>query len=89
MFVNLQKETEMGTTETKLLLYDVIEHSDEKLIHILYSMALEYNYQHMTLPEEFLKELEERRERHLRGESKSYTWGETKAMILNKHKNVH
>lgn len=78
----------MGTAETKVLLYDVIEHSDEKLIHILYSLALEYNNQHMTYPEDFLKELEDRRQRHLRGESKSYTWEETKAMILNKHKNA-
>lgn len=78
----------MSTAETKVLLYDLIEHSDEKLIHILYSMALEYNYQHTTIPEEFLKDLEARRERHLSGESKSYTWEEAKEKILNKYKNA-
>jgi hypothetical protein len=77
----------MGTAETKVLLYDVIEHSDEKLIHILYSMALEYNYQHMNISEEFLKELEDRRDKHLRGESKSYSWDEVKEQIRNKQKN--
>lgn len=78
----------MGTAETKVLLYNLIEHSDEKLIHILYSMALEYNHQHTTIPEEFLKELEERRQRHLSGESKSSTWEEVKERILNKYKNA-
>lgn len=78
----------MGTTETKVLLYDLIEQSDEKLIHILYSLALEYSHQHTTLPEAFLKELEERRQQHLNGESKSYTWQEVKERILNQHKNV-
>lgn len=78
----------MSTAETKVLLYGVIEHSDEKLIHILYSMALEYNHQHMNVSEEFLKELEDRRQKHLRGESKSYTWEEVKEHITKGRKNV-
>lgn len=76
----------MSTEETKILLYNLIENSDEKLIPILYSVALEYNHQHSTIPEEVLTEVSERRRRHLAGESKSYSWEEAKEIIRNSKK---
>jgi hypothetical protein len=76
----------MSTKETKALLYDLIENSDEKLIPILYSMALEYNNQHSKNGQQLLAELNERRRRHLAGESKSYNWEEAKEIIRTKDK---
>lgn len=76
----------MSTEETKILLYDLIENSDEKLIPILYSLALEYNHQHHQHSEELIAELQERRRKHLSGESKSYTWDEVKDRITSRLK---
>ena len=76
----------MSIEETKILLYDLIESSDEKLILILYSLALEYNHQHFQFTDELLAELEERRRKHLSGESKSYTWEEVKERITSRLK---
>jgi hypothetical protein len=77
----------MSTEETKALLYKLIENSDEKLIPILYSMVLEYHNQHATGNQEMLVELDERRRRHLAGESKSYSWEEAKKIITTKKTN--
>ena len=74
----------MSTEETKVLLYDLIENSDEKLIPILYSVALEYNHQHSPVTAAILAAVHERRRRHLSGESKSYNWEEVKEIIRSK-----
>ena len=71
----------MSTEETKILLYDLIENSDDKLVSLLYTLGLEYNYQHYQLSEEVIAELHERRRKHLSGESKSYTWEEVKERL--------
>ena len=76
----------MSTQETKILLYDLIENSDEKLIPILYSLALEYNHQHFQMTEEMLDKVHERRRKHLDGKSKSYTWEEAKEIIRSRFK---
>ncbi len=74
----------MSTDETKVLLYDLIENSDEKLIPILYSLAMEYNHQHHEYSEIFLAELKERHSKYLSGESKSYTWDQIKEKITRR-----
>jgi hypothetical protein len=71
----------MSTQETKILLYDLIENSDEKLLSLLYTLGLEYNYQHYQRSEEFIAELHERRSKHLSGKSISYTWEEVKERL--------
>lgn len=68
-------------------LHYVVESSDEKLLHLMYALAKEYNNeQENEFTEAQLNEFKRRRESHLSGTSKSYSWSEAKS-IITKGKN--
>ena len=63
-------------------LHNVVESGDEKLLHLMYALAKEYNNEQeneFTTAE--LNEFKRRRENHLKGTSKSYSWEEAKSII--------
>lgn len=63
-------------------LHQVVESSDEKLLHLMYALAKEYYNEHENeFTDAELIEFKRRRENHLNGISKSYTWEETKSLI--------
>jgi hypothetical protein len=65
-------------------LHNVVESGDKKLLHLMYALAKEYNNkQENEFTNTELKEFETRRENHLNGTSKSYTWAEAKEIITN------
>ncbi len=68
-------------------LHNVVESGDEKLLHLMYALAKEYNNElENKFTEAELNEFKRRRESHLSGTSKSYSWNEAKS-IITKGKN--
>ena len=70
-------------------LHNLIESGDEKLLHLMYALAKEYNNeQENEFTEDELNEFKRRRENHLNGKSKSYTWDEAKLIITKGKMNI-
>ncbi len=70
-------------------LHNVVESGDEKLLHLMYALAKEYNNeQENEFTEAELNEFKIRRENHLNGASKSYNWDEAKLIITKGRMNV-
>ena len=77
----------MQTLSIRQKLHQYIDNSDEKLLKMMFAMAKEYNedddfeYEFTT---EDIKIFDERRKKRLSGESKTYSWQETKDIITGK-----
>jgi hypothetical protein len=70
-------------------LHNVVESGDEKLLHLMYALAKEYNNkQENEFTEAELNEFKRRRESHLNGTSKNYSWSEAKSLITKGRINV-
>jgi hypothetical protein len=75
----------MDTTidlKNKVLKY--VNSADERLLRMMQALAESYQIEETnepTVPDWFYEELDERRERHLKGESKSYSWEEVKESL--------
>jgi hypothetical protein len=77
----------MQTTQIRQKLHQYVDNSDEKLLKLMFALAKEYNedddYDYEFTAED-IKELDERREKRLRGESSTYSWQEAKDIITGK-----
>jgi len=73
----------MGSAEIKEYLHKQIEVLDDRFLKAIYAMLQSYSKESidLKLSSGQKKELEKRRQRHLSGESKSYTWQEVKDNI--------
>jgi hypothetical protein len=74
----------MTTSAIKERLHEYIDQGDDKLIKLLFALAKEYmdDENHDELSDAELALLEDRRNKRLSGESKTYSWPEAKKMIL-------
>lgn len=68
----------MGALELRNLISEYVNTADERLLKIVKAVMESYREDEFTLTEEQYKILDQRRERHLKGESKSFTWEEVK-----------
>ena len=68
-------------------LHNVVESGDEKLLHLMYALAKEYNNEN-EFSEAELNEFKSRRENYLNGKSKSFSWDEAKLIITKGKMNV-
>lgn len=73
----------MEDSGIKQQLLQFIEHGDQRLLHILYAVASEYNNVQDEDADE-IAELERRQALRLSGQSKVYDWEEAKRMITSK-----
>ena len=73
----------MSSAEIKEYLHKQIEVLDDRFLKAIYAMLQSYSKENadQKLSSVQKKELEKRRQRHLSGESKSYTWQEVKDRI--------
>ena len=73
----------MSTAEIKEYLHRQIDELDERILKAIYAMLQSYakDKTEVKLSSEQKKELEKRKQRHLSGESKSFTWQEVKDRI--------
>lgn len=62
-------------------LHELVEGGDERLLHILYAVANEYN---AGAEQDELTELQRRTKSRLAGESRTYSWDEAKEIITAK-----
>jgi len=85
--VILRKPFDMTVVEIKSKLHEQIEHSDEKLLKIIYAIAKEYRKKETEDIDDARKKLVmAERERYLAGTGKSYSWQEVKNMAINSQK---
>lgn len=72
-----------NTIDLKKRIHDFIEEADERILKIFNGIinAEKEDEAIPTVPESFYKKLDEDREKHLKGESKSYTWEEVKGRL--------
>ncbi|WP_241507326.1 hypothetical protein [Aquimarina sediminis] len=68
----------MGALELRNLISEYVNTADERLLKIVKAVMESYREDELTLTEEDYKILDQRRERHIKGESKSFTWEEVK-----------
>jgi len=60
-------------------IHEFIDQADEKMLRIFNELiSAKSSDEESDIPKSFYEELDKRRERHLKGESKSYTWEEIK-----------
>lgn len=64
---------------------EYINNADTRLLKMIKALAESYqsDEQELTLSEEQYKMIDQRREAHLKGESKSFTWDEVKQNARN------
>ncbi|HEX2631023.1 MAG TPA: hypothetical protein VHM26_18530 [Chitinophagaceae bacterium] len=79
----------MEVTSIRQKLHQYIDKGDDKLIKLMYAVAKEYNDEddfEYEFSDEEIKHFEERRNKRLSGESKTYNWEEAKKIITGKKK---
>lgn len=66
-----------STINIKKRIHEYIDHADERMLRI-FNGIIEAEEEKPTVSESFYKEIEKRKEKHLKGESKSFSWPEVK-----------
>ena len=75
----------MSTVELRENIHRFIDVADERILRIINAIIeSEKQEEQPSVPQWFYDELNKRRERHLKGESKSSTWEEVKERIQNR-----
>lgn len=77
----------METSGIKKKVQDYVDNADEKLLKLMYAIAREYTEteeEEYFFSEENINQYEERRNRRLNGDSKTFTWEEVKTGIIAK-----
>jgi putative addiction module component (TIGR02574 family) len=75
----------MATLDLRDTVKEYINKADVRLLKMIKALAESYqnDEQELSLSEEQYKMIDKRREAHLKGESKSYTWEEVKQNARN------
>ena len=74
----------MSTSELRENIHQFIDLADEKMLKLINAIIeAEGDTNTPNIPQWFYDELDKRIDRHLKGESKSYSWEEVKERILN------
>ena len=77
----------MTTVKIKAELHEEIEHSDLKLLKMIYALIKEYREEdNSELADKRYQLIKSERESYLRGEGRTYSWEETKNYILSKNR---
>lgn len=74
----------MQTLDIRQKLHQYVDDGDEKLLKLMFALAKEYNEDDdvdLVFTDEDIKLFDERREKRLKGESKTFGWQEAKEMI--------
>ncbi|MXN92814.1 hypothetical protein GR160_16425 [Flavobacterium sp. Sd200] len=79
----------MDIEVSKLELIEMLIHTSKESVLSRVRAILEEEQQQFTGDESFYAMLDERRERHEKGESKSFTWEEIKKDLLGEKKGLH
>jgi putative addiction module component (TIGR02574 family) len=82
---NKKKEIIMATLDLRNTVKEYINTADIRLLKMIKALAETYqnDEQELTLSEEQYQMIDKRREAHLKGESKSFTWEQVKQNARN------
>ncbi len=67
-----------STLEIKNRIHNFIDQADERILRIFDAIISTDEKNTSEIPDSFYDELDHRKQRHLTGESKSYSWDEVK-----------
>lgn len=76
-----------SSVDIRKKIHEFIDHADERILRIFNGIINAEKFEEEIepiVPESFYKELDKRREKHIKGESKSYTWEEVKTRARTK-----
>ncbi len=73
----------MGALELRNLISEYVSTADERLLKMVKAVMESYRDEEFTLSESDYKILDQRRERHLKQESTSFSWQEVKQNARN------
>lgn len=73
----------MGALELRNLISEYVNTADERLLRMVKAMMESYHEDGFSLTEEHYKIVDERKERHIKGDSMSFTWAEVKQNARN------
>lgn len=76
----------MNTVDLKDKLHEEIEHSDEKLLKMIYALVTEYHADTDDIDDARMKLVLAEREQYLKGDGQTYTWQQVKDMAINRQK---
>lgn len=82
---NKNKENIMATVDLRNTVKEYIDTADIRLLKMIKALAESYqnDEQELMLSEEQYRKIDKRREAHLKGESKSFTWEQVKQNARN------
>jgi putative addiction module component (TIGR02574 family) len=82
---NNKIETIMATSDLRNTVKEYVNTADIRLLKLIKALAESYqkDEEELALSEEQYKMIDKRREAHLKGESKSFTWDEVKQNARN------
>jgi putative addiction module component (TIGR02574 family) len=82
---NKKKEITMATIDLRNTVKEYVNTADIRLLKLIKALAESYqnDEQELTLSEEQYRMIDKRREAHLKGESKSFTWEQVKQNARN------
>lgn len=66
-------------------IHEFIDLADDRILHILNAIIITEQEIQPSVPEAFYRELDKERERHIKGESLSYSWEEVKSKLIKTH----
>lgn len=80
-----KKEITMATIDLRNAVKEYVNNADVRLLKLMKALAESYqdDEQELTLSEEQYQMIDKRREAHLKGESKSFTWEQVKQNARN------
>jgi hypothetical protein len=67
-----------STLDIRKKIHEFIDHADDRILKIINAIILTEEETDKMKPQSFYEELDKRKEKYLKGESKSYTWEEVK-----------
>ena len=79
----------MGSGNIREKLHDYVDKGDPKLLKLMYAMAREYNDEddiEYEFTDEEIRVFEQRKDKRISGESKSFSWDEAKRIITGENK---
>ena len=66
-------------------IHEFVDKADDRMLRILDAIVATEEGIECTVPESFYQELDKDREKHLKGETLSYSWKDVKSRLIKNH----
>ncbi len=74
-----------GNLAIKSKIHKFVDKADDRILRIIEAIVDTEEGTNLSVPESFYQELDNDREKHLKGETASYSWEEVKGRLIKSH----